>query len=262
MNPFPENMSWRWIRVWQRNWSVYMRTLPIRFLIPIMEPILYILAFGFGLGSFVGNITYRGQEISYVAFIVPGLIAVSIMFNSFFENTYASFVRMYYQKTFDAMLATPLVIEEIITAEIAWGATLSLMSAMAMMGVVTALGLLSYPHSLLIIPVAALGGYAFGSIAMCFTAILPSIEMFNLPTFLFVTPMFLFSGTFFPLESLPPWARNVAFAFPLTHLVTVVRALGRGFLELHLLWNILYLIIFSLVFYPLALMLLRRRLIK
>jgi lipooligosaccharide transport system permease protein len=227
-----------------------------------MEPILYILAFGFGLGSFVGNVPYRGQEISYVAFIVPGLIAVSIMFNSFFENTYASFVRMYYQKTFDAMLATPLVIEEIITAEIAWGATLSLMSATAMMGVVSVLGLLTYPHALLIIPIAVLGGYAFGSIAMCFTALLPSIEMFNLPTFLFITPMFLFSGTFFPLGSLPGWAQNAAFIFPLTHLVTVVRALGRGYLGPHLLWNILYLITFSLIFYPLALMLLRRRLIK
>ena len=262
MNPFPDKISWRWIRVWQRNWSVYMRTLPIRFLIPIMEPILYILAFGFGLGAFVGKIPYRGQEISYIAFIVPGLIAVSIMFNSFFENTYASFVRMYYQKTFDAMLATPLVIEEVITAEIAWGATLSLMSAMAMMGVVSVLGLLSYPHAFLIVPVAILGGFAFGSIAMCFTALLPSIEMFNLPTFLFVTPMFLFSGTFFPLESLPIWAQNAAFVLPLTHLVTVVRSLGRGYWEPVLLWNILYLVVFSLIFYPLALMLTRRRLIK
>ena len=97
---------------------------------------------------------------------------------------------------------------------------------------------------------------------MCFTALLPSIEMFNLPTFLFVTPMFLFSGTFFPLESLPIWAQNAALAFPLTHLVTVVRSLGRGYWDPVLLWNILYLAVFSLVFYPLALMLTRRRLIK
>jgi lipooligosaccharide transport system permease protein len=262
MNPFPESMSWRWIRVWQRNWSVYMRTLPIRFLTPILEPILYILAFGFGLGSFVGEIPYRGQEISYIAFIVPGLIAISIMFNAFFENTYASFVRMYYQKTFDAMLATPLVIEEVITAEIVWGTTLSLMSTVVMMGVVTVLGLLRYPHAFLIIPIAVVGGLAFSSIAMCFTALLKSIDMFNLPTFLFVTPMFLFSGTFFPLESLPKWAQSAALVLPLTHLVTVVRSLGRGYWEPRLLWSILYLAVFSLIFYFLALMLMRHRLIK
>ncbi len=101
INPFPEKLTWRWVRVWHRNWTVYLRGLPIRFLTPILEPILYIVAFGWGLGAFVGNIPYRGQELNYIQFIAPGIISVTIMFQAFFENTYASFVRMYYQKTFE-----------------------------------------------------------------------------------------------------------------------------------------------------------------
>ncbi len=227
MKLFPDGLSWRWVRVWQRNWTVYITSLPVRFLTPIMEPILYILAFGLGLGTFVSAIPYRGEELTYIQFIAPGLIAITVMFNAFFENTYASFVRMYYQKTFDAMLATPLVIEEVITAEIAWGATLALVASTVVMTVVSAFGLLVYPCSFWIVPVAVLGGIAFGAIGMCITALMPNIDLFNVPMFLFITPMFLFSGTFFPITTLPAWAQNVALIFPLTHLAIVLRALGR-----------------------------------
>ena len=256
------NISKRFFRVWQRNFTVYQKIWKISFVPPLFEPLFYLLAFGIGFGALVGKIKYQGTEVSYLVFIAPALLAINIMNNAFFENTYASFVRMYHQKTFDAMLTTPLSIDEIITGEIIWGATKSVIATGIMLAVISIFGLIDYPSGLLILPLAFLGGIAFGAIGMFFTAITPTIDMFNLPVFLFITPMFLFSGTFFPAENLPAWAQNLAVIFPLTHLVKLVRSLSLGILNAGLLWSIAYLLIFSLIFFPLALIQMRKRLIK
>ena len=228
----------------------------------MLEPLFYLLAFGVGMSALVGKIPYGGYQVSYSNFIAPALIATTIMYNAFFENTYASFVRMYHQKTFDAMLATPLFLEEIIAGEIIWGATKSVFSTAIMMGVISLFGLIHYPHGFLILPLACLGGIAFGSIGMFFTGIMPNIETFNVPIFLFITPMFLFSGTFFPLDNLPLWAQKLSVIFPLTHLVTLTRSLCFGIVNAHLLWYLVFLLIFCLVFFPLAILKMRTRLIK
>jgi len=260
MNWMPD-VSLRFFRILQRNSLVLRRTWKITFLPPILEPVLYLLAFGAGLGLLVREIPYAGESVSYVAYIAPALIAINIMYNAFFENTYASFVRMYYQKTFDAIMATPLNLDEIITGEIVWGAAKSSMATILMLAVISFFGLLVYPQSLLILPLAFLGGLAFGGAAMCFTALVPQIEVFNFPIFLFITPMFLFSGTFFPLETLPHWAQALAQTLPLTHLVALVRALAMGNLRGQLLMDLLYLVIFSVVTFVLSILLMRRRLI-
>ncbi len=255
-------ISTRFLRVWQRNMTVYKKVWKINFLPPILEPLFYLFAFGAGLGALVGSIVYEGNAVSYIGYIAPALIAVNMMYNSFFENTYASFVRMYYQKTFDAMLATPLSLEEIITGEIVWGATKSSIATAIMLIVISFFGIIHLPHALLLLPLAFVGGMAFSSVGMFFTAIMPSIDSFNLPIFLFITPMFLFSGTFFPLENLPLWAQKAAFVFPLTHLVKMCRALGLGHMNAPLLYNLLYLVLFSGVFFPIALYGMKKRLIK
>jgi lipooligosaccharide transport system permease protein len=260
--PWYRNISKRFFRVWQRNLTVYQKIWKISFVPPLFEPLFYLLAFGIGFGALVGKIKYQGFEVSYLVFIAPALLAINIMNNAFFENTYASFVRMYHQKTFDAMLTTPLSIDEIITGEIIWGATKSVIATGIMQAVISIFGLIDYPAGLMILPLAFLGGIAFGAIGMFFTAITPTIDMFNLPVFLFVTPMFLFSGTFFPAENLPAWAQTLAIIFPLTHLVKLVRSLSLGILDAGLLWNMAYLIMFSLIFFPLALIQMRKRLIK
>jgi len=255
-------ISRRFIRIWQRNLTVYRKSWKISFIPPFLEPLFYLLAFGIGLSGLVGKVRFEGSEISYVAFIAPALIAISIMYNSFFETTYNSYVRMYYQKTFDAMMATPLSLEEIITGEIVWGATKSLIASVIMLGVISLFGLLSYPECLLILPLAFLGGMAFGSIGMVFTGMVSNIEMFNLPVFLLITPMFLFSGTFFPLENLPTSAQDLALALPLTHLANLARSFSSGRIHLSLLWEVGYLLLFSLIFFLLALRKMRKRLIK
>jgi lipooligosaccharide transport system permease protein len=252
----------RFFRIWQRNLKVYSKIWKISFVPPLLEPLFYLFAFGAGLGALVGALTYRGMEISYVAYLAPALIAINIMYNAFFENSYSSFVRMYYQKTYDAMMTTPLSLEEVITGEIFWGATKSVIATAIMMAVVSVFGLLRYPSSLLLLPLAFLGGLAFGGVAMFFTSLVPNIETFNLPIFLFITPMFLFSGTFFPLDNLPGWARIVAGLLPLTHLVRMARSFGYAELHTGNLWSALYLVGFAAVFFPLSLMGMRRRLIK
>ena len=262
MNEEPKGISLRCLRVWQRDFTVYRKTWKISFVPPLLEPLFYLLAFGVGLGVLVKGVSYLGREVSYTAFIAPALLSVAIMYNAFFETTYNSFVRMYYQKTFDAMLATPLNIKEVIAGEILWAATKSVIALTLMLVVVSLFGLIPYPHGLLLFPLAFLGGLTFAAIGMIFTALVPTIEVFNLPIFLFITPMFLFSGTFFPLENLPGWSQILAQFLPLTHLVALARALCMGHLAADLLWHLGYLLLFSAVGIPLALRLMHRRLIK
>ena len=256
------NISWRFIRVWNRNLVVYRKIWFVNFLVPLFEPLLYLAAFGMGMSALVGQIHYHGEELSYIAFIAPALLAITMMYNSFFENAYASFVRMYYQKTFDAMMATPLSLEDIIAGEIAWGATKSVIATAIMLGVVSFFGLVHFPHGLLILPLSFLGGLAFGTVGMVFTGLVPSIDMFNLPIFLFITPMFLFSGTFFPISALPGWAQNLSSALPLTHLVDLCRAFCLGELTPDLAWRIVYITILFALLFPVALVVMRRRLIN
>lgn len=249
--------------VWQRNFIVYRQNWKISFIAPILEPLFYLLAFGYGLSSLVGNIRTSGIEVSYATFIAPALIAINIMNNAFFENTYSSFVRMYYQKTFDAMMATPLTVHQIITGEILWGATKSVIATMVMMAVISAFGLIQYPAGLVLIPLAFIGGMAFGSVGMYFTGIIKHIDLFNLPFFLFITPMFLFSGTFFPVENLPQWAQVIAGILPLTHLVNLSRSLCYGgIVDGKMFWQLGYILAFWMVFFALALHKMRQRLIR
>ncbi|AMV70897.1 ABC transporter permease [Desulfuromonas carbonis] len=258
----PPVITRRFLRVWQRNFSVYRKTWKISFVPPLLEPLLYLAAFGVGLGVMVGAVPFRGGSVDYLTFIAPGLLAVTVMQNAFFETTYASFVRMYYQKTFDGMLATPLVLEEVILGELAWAATKSLLATTLMLAVIAPFGLVAFPAALLVLPLALLGGVVFAAAGMLFTALVPNIETFNLPVFLFITPMFLFSGTFFPVGNLPEWARLLALALPLTHLVTLARAATFGFYDPHLWGGLAYLLLFAGVGVPLALRLMRRRLIR
>lgn len=250
------------LQVWKRNLIVYRRIWKINFMVPLFEPLFYLAAFGVGLSGLIGDVSYAGEELSYIRFIAPALLATAMMFNAFFETTYASFVRMYYQKTFDAMLATPLSLEEVITAEIVWGATKSMLAAAIILGVISVFGYAAYPWALLVIPLAFLGGMAFGSVGMYCTGIIPSIDMFNLPMFLFVTPLFLFSGTFFPVSGLPDWGQYLALASPLYHLVELTRLATMGRMESNILFSLLYLVFFAILFYFLSIRAMRNRLIK
>jgi len=252
-------LSYRVWRVWRRDQDVFMKTYKVNFIPPLIEPIFYLLGLGFGLGGFV-----QPQEgLPYIVFIGPSLVAISMMFSSFYECTFGSFVRMYYQKTFDAIIATPLSLEEVIAGELLWGATKSLINSTIVLAVIFAFRLVSSPLFLLIPPLSFLAGLLFSGIAMCFTAITPNIDSFNYPSFLFITPMFILSGTFFSITGLPPEAQIVANVFfPLTHAVALTRALTVGRLSATLLLNLSWFLVTTPFFFVLSINLMKRRLIK
>ena len=251
-------LSHRAFRVWHRNLVVFIRTWHVNFFPPLVEALLYLFAIGMGIGSYITEI----EGVPYVTFIAPAILTIAIMNSAFFECTYGSYVRMYYQKTFDAMIATPLSIEDVIAGELLWGATRSVIYVSIMLPVLAAFGVISLPLALLAIPLAFLGGLMFAGIAMCFTAVTPGIDTLNYPAFLFITPMTLFSGTFFPLAILPVALQYFALALlPLTHLVAVMRMFTQAAVTpvvlLHLAWIVAVTAICCIV----AINLMRKRLI-
>ena len=178
-------VSRRAVKVWQRNFEVFCKTWKVNFFPPFVEALLYLSAIGLGIGTYVGAI----DGVPYITYIAPAILAISAMNSAFFECTYGSYVRMYYQKSFDAIIATPLSIEDVIAGELLWGATRSVISVSIMLPVLAAFGVISLPFSLLAIPLAFLGGLTFAGIAMCFTAVTPGIDTLNYPSFLYITPM-------------------------------------------------------------------------
>lgn len=256
------NISYRAVYVWRRNLDVNLVTWQTNFLPPILEPILYIFAFGFMLGKYVERIAWSGMELDFLTFVAPGMISVAILYHSTFECMYGSFVRMYYQKTFDAIITTPLLIEDVIAGEILWAATKSFFAASVMLAIVSFFGLVEYPTGLVIVPLAFVGGVMFGSFGMIFAATCPSIDTLNLPVFLAVTPMFLFSGTFFPVEGLPAWGRAIANLSPLTHVVTLARAASLGVISSAHAPSALYVLVVGGGLFVLSVHLMKRRLVK
>lgn len=259
---FPMSISRRFLKGWQRNFIVYKKVWMTNALPNMLLPFFLVVSFGMGLNALVGKFFYYGFEVSYVHFIAPAMISINTMFNAFFESTYSSFVRMDHQKTFDAMMATPLNMTEIVTGEIIWSATKALIAAAIMQAIVTLFGFIQYPVGLLILPLAFLGGIAFSSIGMFFTGTVATLEMFNLPICLFITPMSVICDTFFPLQNMSTWVQWIAAILPLTHLVRLTRAFSFGVIDAELLWSCAYLVVFCVILFPLAIYKIHRRLMK
>jgi lipooligosaccharide transport system permease protein len=252
----------RALRYWRRNLDVFLATWRTTILPPLLEPILYLIAFGAGVGVLIGGLTYRGQTISYIRFVAPGMIAVGVMFWAFFEGTYSVFVRFRYQRTQEAVMATPLTVEEIIVGEILWAATKGLVAGLVTSAVVAGLGLMAWPESALVLAVLPLGSLAFAVLGVFCCSLVGHINTINVPIFVFLWPMYLFSGTFFPLEVMPPWARGVAWVLPLTHYVHLVRSVTLGDLGPRLWASAAALVACAAAFAPPAVVLMRRRLVR
>ncbi len=244
-------------RVWQRHLKVYTKLYKSSIALNFVEPILYLTALGLGLGGFVGEI----NGIPYIKFIAPGIIASSAMFAATYECTYGTYVRMVFQKTFDAILATPVNINDLIAAELMWGATKSILYGTIIMLVIFLFGLVDSLAIVAVIPLLFVAGIIFAEVAVIFVAIVPGIDSFNYFYTLFMTPMFLFSGIFFPLDTLPPALSGIAFFTPLYHLVNICRAFSYGHPSVALL-DILYLFAVAIILAPLPFKLMRKRVVK
>jgi lipooligosaccharide transport system permease protein len=214
----------RVLRVWQRHWAVYTKLYKTSFALNFAEPALYLVAMGFGLGSFVQNI----HGVPYVKFIAPGIIASSSMFAAVYECTYGTYIRMTFQKTFDAILATPVNLDDLVAGEMVWGSTKSVIFGITIMIVVALFGLVDSPLIVLAIPFIFLCGLIFAELSVMFAAVVPGIDSFSYFYTLFMTPLFLFSGIFFPLDAMPQAVGRLAFFTPLYHLVNICRDFSSG----------------------------------
>ena len=210
--------------VWQRHWLVYTKLYKTSFALNFIEPALYLVAMGFGLGAFVQNI--HGQP--YIQFIAPGIVASSSVFAAVYECTYGTYIRMTFQKTFDAILATPVNLDDLVAGELMWGATKSVIFGITITIVIALFGLVDSWRIVLAIPFIFLGGLIFAELSVLFCAIVPGIDSFSYFYTLFMTPLFLFSGIFFPLDAMPRMVSNLAFFSPLYHLVSICRSFSAG----------------------------------
>ncbi|HEX6585237.1 MAG TPA: ABC transporter permease [Solirubrobacterales bacterium] len=210
--------------IWMRNARVFSKLWRGALLPTFLDPFLYLLALGFGLGTYVATI----NGIPYKEFIAPGLIASAAMWSSAFETTYNVYFRMNELRLYDNVLSTPVEVQDVVAGDLAWSASRSTVYGVVVLVVVSAFGLVSSGWAVLIPPFVALGGLCFSVIGYTFTALIPKIDLYSYFFTLGITPMFLFSGIFFPFNELPGWVEVVAWFMPLYHLVEITRGLATG----------------------------------
>lgn len=215
--------------VWLRYFDVYRKNWIYGLVTTFVEPLLYLLSFGYGLGAMIGDIESNGVSVSYRQFVFAGVVAQSVLFQGFFESAYGSFVRMYYQKIFKAMASTPITLSEVLWGELLWDATKGTLSASAvlLLGVIT--GDFSFWGALIAIPLCFLGALLFSSLGLWMAGLSQTIEQISYPQYLIVFPMFLFCGVYFPLNNLPETLQTLASFLPLTALLSLIRCLTLDF---------------------------------
>jgi lipooligosaccharide transport system permease protein len=221
-----------------------------------VDPTIYLLAFGFGFGSLVGAVA--GYD--YIEFLGTGVVATAVLFSSAFAGMFQTFIRRTYQRTYDAMLAAPVDTHELVTGEALWIATKAGVYGCAPLLVAMVFGLDPAPGMLLVPLIAFLTGLGFGLFGIWVSALVPSIDSFNYIISGLLTPLFLVAGTFFPVDTLPGWARAIAQVNPLYHCVELVRGAVFG-LEPIDLWHVAALLVFAAVMWVLAVRQMRAKLI-
>ena len=245
------------LSVWRRNFALYRRTWKLNLLPNFFEPLLYLVSIGIGVGAYIDQM----GGTSYIAFLAPGLVAVAAMNGASFEVTYNAYVRLNFEKTYESMLTTPIQPEDVLAGEVLWAVTRASIYGGCFFLVVVAVGLAPLPEALWAIPMIPLTGLLFASIGIGFSLRIPSIDLFSFYFTLFLTPLFLFSDIFFPLqERLSGAWLTVAEVLPLLHTVRLVRAAFRGDASLALAWDVLYVMALSGILLFVAARVTRRRL--
>lgn len=240
---------WGVYSVWQRHARVYQKTWLVNSLPPLSEPLMYLVAFGYGLTPLVGDVPYRGQTVSYLEFIAPGMIAIGVLFQSFFEGAFGSFIRLSFQRTWHALLTAPLTFTEVFLGDWLWAATKGTIAGL-LTGIVAVIwGLYSGWHLLVSLPLIILGSLLFGVMGLFVAGAVRTVDQINIPIFLFVIPMFTFCGTYFPRDTLPPVLNSIASLLPLASLVDLLRwPLGLwNFWFLQLIWLLIWASVFSVL---------------
>jgi len=227
------------LAVWRRNATMYRRTWWLNILPNFFEPVFYLVSIGIGVGAYVSQM----GGMPYIAFLAPGLVCVAAMNGASFEVTYNIYVRLTFEKAYDAMLTTPVEPDDVLAGEVLWAVTRASIYGGTFFLVIAAAGLAPLPRALLAAPVVPLAGLLFAAIGVAFSLRIPTLDLFSFYFTLFLTPLFLFADVFFPLEERlsPGWLR-VAEALPLLHPVRLARAAFRGTPAPILVWDVVYIL--------------------
>jgi lipooligosaccharide transport system permease protein len=268
MNPSPTaspsvwrapRLSLRWVPVFRRNLLVWRKLLIPSLVGNIAEPLITLVAFGYGLGALVGQVQLQGTALPYIVFLASGSICMSAMNAASFEALYSAFSRMQVQRTWDGIMNAPVELDDVVMAEMLWAAFKSLFTTAVILAVMLALGISHSPWLLLALPLLGLVGMVFASIALIFNALAKGYDFFTYYFTLFLTPTMFLSGVFFPREQLPGFMQALAQWLPLTAAVELIRPLFLGQWPAHGLQHLLVLLAYGVAGFWLALALTRRR---
>ncbi len=268
--PFSAPSIWRAPELSWRFWPVFLRNLLVwrKLAIPslvgnIAEPLMWLVAFGYGMGALVGQVSLPGPtgdvKVPYILFLASGSICMSAMNAATFEALYSAFSRMHVQKTWDGIMNAPVNLDDVVLAEMLWAAFKSLFTVTAILGVMLALGISYSPKLFLAWPVLLGVGISFSCIALIVNALAKGYDFFTYYFTLFLTPMMFLSGIFFPLEQLPEVVRLVSQWLPLTNAVELVRPLFMDQWPQHPVRHLLVLAVYAVVGFWVALALTRKR---
>ena len=262
----PPPSVWRAPSLSSRCWPVFLRNLLVwrKLAIPslvgnIAEPLMWLVAFGYGMGALVGELSVNGTQVPYILFLASGSICMSAMNAASFEALYSAFSRMHVQKTWDGIMNAPVSLDNVLLAELLWAAFKSAFTVIAILGVMLALGISHSPKLLVALPVLLAAGVMFASIALIFNALAKGYDFFTYYFTLVLTPMMFLSGVFFPRDQLPPIVRAISDWLPLTNAVELVRPLFMDQWPAHPVRHSAVLVVTTVLAFWLALALTRKR---
>ncbi|HEY8606920.1 MAG TPA: ABC transporter permease [Noviherbaspirillum sp.] len=250
--------SLRFLPIWKRNFLVWRKLAAASVLGNIAEPLITLVAFGYGLGSLLQTV----NGIPYIQFLASGSICMSVMMAASFETLYSAFSRMHVQKTWDALLNAPLSLDDVVLAEMLWAATKSMFSGIAILLVILVLGIGWHPHTLLVLPLLFLIGATFASLGLIVNALARGYDFFTYYFTLAVTPMIFVAGVYYPTAQLPPWLQAISAKLPLTAAVDLIRPLLLGGWPDAPVANVAVLVAYCAAGFYVASVLTRRRLLK
>ena len=247
--------SLRFLPIWRRNFLVWRKLAVASVLGNIADPLITLIAFGYGLGSLLQTI----NGIPYIHFLASGSICMSVMMASSFESLYSAFSRMHVQKTWDGIMNAPVGLDDVVLAEMLWAAFKAIFTTTAILFVMLGLGISHSPKLLVAWLVLGGVGVTFSCIALIFNALAKGYDFFTYYFTLFMTPMMFLSGVFFPLDQLPGFVRAIAAWLPLTNAVALVRPLFMDQWPSDALRHGLVLAVYAVAAFWVALALARRR---
>jgi lipooligosaccharide transport system permease protein len=244
--------------IWLRNARVWRKHILSSLIGNLGQPLLFLLAMGYGLGRDIEII----EGLSYLQFIAPGLVASAVMYSAAFETTYGSYTRLSIQRTYEAILITPLGVTDLVLGEIFWAASKGVLAGTIMLATLPLFGVWPSVWTIALLPVLFLSGVFFAAFGLIMTALATNYDFFNYFTSLVITPLFLFSGIFFSLKTMAPKARIFFELLPLTPTVNLARMFCYGQFQGPWLLQIIGSLLLTVVTVWLAIVLLRRRLIQ